>query len=331
MKLLAPLPLATFALAASRTSPPAGCLVVSKSPSSGQYSTVSAAVNALVSSSSTAPQCIFIFPGTYAEQVTIPALKTSQLSIYGSTTDTASYGANTVTITSSLAQAHGLSNDETGTLRVKAAGTRVYNLNVENGYGKGSQAVALSAQVDSGYYGCRFTGFQDTVLANAGRQVYGRCLVQGATDFVFGRRGMAWFEGCDVRVVSASLGYVTANGRESASVESYYVFNRGTVAAAAGHSVANGAYYLGRPWGAFARVVFQRVDISAVINPAGWRIWNTGDERTGNVLFGEYGNTGAGASGARASFARKLGEPVAMATILGSGYASAAYYDASYF
>jgi len=198
-----------YALAASRTSPPSGCLVVSKSPASGQYGTVSAAVKAVAASSSSAPQCIFIYPGTYAEQVLVPSLKTSQLSIYGSTTETSSYGANTVTLTSSLSQANGLSNDETGTLRVKAAGFRLYNVNVNNEYGKGSQAVALSAQADSGYYGCGFTGFQDTLLANSGRQVYSRCLVQGATDFVFGRRGAAWFERCDVRVVSASLGYVT--------------------------------------------------------------------------------------------------------------------------
>jgi len=78
-------------------------------------------------------------------------------------------------------------------------------------------------------------------------------------------------------------------------------------------------------------VVFQRTEISAVINPAGWKIWNNGDERTGNVLFGEYRNTGPGASGNRASFSRQLGEPVAMATVLGSGYSGAAYYDGSYF
>jgi len=204
------LSLVDLAIAASRTSPPSGCLVVSKSPSGGQYATVSAAVAALSSSSSTAPQCIFVYPGTYAEQVLVPAsLKTSQLSIYGSTTDTSSYAANTVTLTSSLAQAHGLSNDETATLRVKSPGFRLYNVNVNNGYGKGSQAVAVSAQADSGYYGCAMTGFQDTLLANSGRQVFARCLIQGATDFVFGRRAAAWFESCDVRVVAASLGYVT--------------------------------------------------------------------------------------------------------------------------
>lgn len=57
---------------------------------------------------------------------------------------------------------------------------------------------------------------------------------------------------------------------------------------------------------------------------------NTGDERTKNVLFGEYGNTGPGASGTRASFSRKLNAPVTMEAVLGSGFANAAFYDAEY-
>jgi pectinesterase len=102
------------------------------------------------------------------------------------------------------------------------------------------------------------------------------------------------------------------------------------VAAASGNSVSNGAYYLGRPWANYARVVFQKSSLSAVVNSAGWRIWNTGDERTDHVFFGEYGNTGTGASGTRASFATKLTAAVQIGSVLGSGYASAAYYDASY-
>ena len=197
-------------LAASRTTPPAGCLTVSKSAADkAQYATIQAAVNALSTTATTASQCIFIYAGTYAEQVSVPARKAASLVVYGATTDTSTYAANTVTITSSLAQAHGLSNDESATLRVRTAGIRLYNVNVRNGYGKGSQAVALSAQAESGYYGCAFTGYQDTLLANVGAQVYSRCLVQGATDFVFGRRAPAWFERCDVRVVAASLGYIT--------------------------------------------------------------------------------------------------------------------------
>ncbi|KAM0425894.1 hypothetical protein ACHAPT_008832 [Fusarium lateritium] len=328
MKFLATLSFVTAAFAASRTSAPSGCLTVRKSPSSGQYGTIQAAVNAL-STSSGGTQCIFIDQGTYNEQVLVPK-RQAQLSIYGYTTDTSSYSGNKVTITAKKSQADGLNNDESATLRVKSPNFKLYNVNVANTYGKGSQAVALSAYADSGYYGCALTGYQDTLLSNEGYQLYSHTLIQGATDFIFGQRASSWFEKCDIRVVSASTGYITANGRDSSSGASYYVFNNCNIAAASGNSVSNGAYYLGRPWREYARVVFQKTSMTSVINAAGWKIWNSGDERTSNVLFGEYGNTGAGASGKRASFYTKLSSPVSISTILTGSYASKGFYDASY-
>ena len=324
--LVVSLSLAATALAASRTSAPAGCINVAKS--GGTYSTIQAAVNSL-STSSTTDQCIFVNPGTYSEQVLVSA-RSAKLIFYGYTTDTTSYAGNQVTITASKSQADGLSNDETGTLRIKASNFKMYNINVNNGHGSGSQAIALSAYADSGYYACKFTGYQDTLLAQQGYQLYAKCLIQGATDFIFGQNAAAWFEDNDIRVLAKSIGYITANGRSASSGTSYYVFNNCDVAAADGNSVPAGAYYLGRPWGAYARVVFQKSSLSAVINTAGWHIWNTGDERTSNVLFGEYSNTGTGASGTRASFATKLSSAVSISTILTSSYASKGYYDASY-
>lgn len=43
---------------------------------------------------------------------------------------------------------------------------------------------------------------------------------------------------------------------------------------------------------------------------------------TDHVTFGEFANTGAGASGTRASFATKLSAAVPITTVLGSGYKS---------
>ncbi|KAH7635223.1 pectin lyase fold/virulence factor [Sordaria sp. MPI-SDFR-AT-0083] len=317
------------ALAATRTSPPSTtCLTVGPS-SSQKFSTIQSAINGL-STTSSSPQCIFIYPGTYREQVLIPS-RAAQLSIYGSTTSTLSYASNAVTILSSKSQADGLTNDETATLRVKSKNVRLYNLNVENGYGKGSQAVALSVYAEGvGVYGCQLKGFQDTVLAQEGAQVYARSLIQGATDFIFGQRAPAWFEKCDIRVVAASIGYITASGRDSSTNPNNYVFNACTIAAADGHSISSGAYYLGRPWREYARVTFQKTSMTNVINAAGWKIWNTGDERTSNVAFTEYANTGAGASGTRAGFSSKLGAAVKIESVLGSGYAGQGYYDGSY-
>lgn len=74
--------------------------------------------------------------------------------------------------------------------------------------GRGVQAIALSAQASSAYYGCQFYGFQDTLLANEGQEYYNRCLITGATDFIFGQRAQAWFEKCDIRVRNGGY-YIT--------------------------------------------------------------------------------------------------------------------------
>lgn len=313
--------LVAFALAATRTSAPSGALVVSKTAKSGQYLTIQSAVNKLSTTSTTA-QSIWIDQGTYTEQVYIPALK-SALTIYGYTADTTSYSGNKVTITNDLSLDDVSTDDLTATLRAWTPNLKVYNINLVNTRGQGSQALAVSAEATKqGYYGCQFKGYQDTILAQTGVQVYAKSLIQGSTDFIFGQHAQAWFDGCDIRVLAASLGYVTASGRASSSDTSYYVINKSNIAAASGNSVTAGAYYLGRPWGAYARVVFQETSMTNVINAAGWHIWNTGDERTSNVYFGEYDNSGAGASGTRASFSTKLTSAVAITTVLGSDYTS---------
>jgi pectinesterase len=307
---------AALAPRAGRPSAPAGCLTVS---GSGQYKTVQSAVNAL-SATSTAAQCIFIAKGTYKEQVYISSLK-SALTIYGETTDTSSFSANTVTITQSKSQDNAPNNDETATLRAHTSNLKVYNINLVNTRGSGSQALALSAyNPKQGYYGCQFKGFQDTILAQEGTQVYAKSYIEGATDFIFGQKAQAWFDGVDIRLLAASTGYITANGRDSSTNPSYYVFNKSKISAASGNNVPAGAYYLGRPWRNYARVVFQSTSMTNAINGAGWTKWNTGDERTDKVEFGEFSNSGDGSKGSRAGFSKKLGAAVSISTVLGSDY-----------
>jgi pectinesterase len=95
------------------------------------------------------------------------------------------------------------------------------------------------------------------------------------------------------------------------------VINHSDIAAASGNKVNAGAYYLGRPWREYARVVVQDTKISNVINSAGWATWNKGDNRTSSVYFGEFGNSGSGAGAKRVGFAKQLGQAVSMETVLG--------------
>jgi len=315
------------ATGSSRTTAPSGALVVAKS--GGKYSKIQDAVDAL-STSSTSPQSIFIEAGVYDEQVYIPSRKAS-LSIYGYTKDTSSYEGNQVNITYGLGLNSVSTDDETATVRAWSSNFKMYNVNLINTRGQGSQALAVSASAgDQGYYACQFHGYQDTILAETGSQLYARSLIVGSTDFIFGQHATAWFSECDIRVLSASLGYVTASGRASSSDPSYYVLDHCTIDAFGGNSVDTGAYYLGRPWEDYARVAVQDTSMSSVINSKGWSVWGSSDPNTDHVSFGEYGNTGAGAEGTRATFASKLSEPVAISSILGSGYASAEWVDTAY-
>ncbi|KAF8247365.1 pectin lyase-like protein [Wilcoxina mikolae CBS 423.85] len=321
-----------FADAAARTSPPAGCVVVSKSPSSGQFSSVQAAVDSL-STTATGGQCIFIYGGTYNEQVLINE-RSAQLTIYGYTTDTSSYLDNTVTITQGRSQDDTPTNDLTATLRAHNTGLKVYNINLQNTRGSvqgannnGRQALAVSALAgNQGYYGVQFIGYQDTILANQGSQLYARCYIEGVVDIIFGQFARAWFDAVDIRI--NGKGCITASGRDSDSNPSYYVFNNSNIKPKTGVSVATGSIYLGRPWRNYARVVFQRTDMTDIINPSAWKIWGTSSPNTDHVYLREWKNTGAGAVGTRASFGGYTTADIPISLILGSDYAT--WADTSY-
>lgn len=273
-----------------------------------------------MSTTSTAAQSIFILAGTYTEQVIIPS-RAAALTIYGYTTDTTSYTSNVVNIVHSSSLLSGAPNDEaTGTVQNSAANTKFYNVNIKNTYGKGSQAIALAAYgTQQGYYGVGLYGYQDTLLAQIGNQVYAKCYIEGAVDFIFGQHARAWIDGSDIRV-SAGGGSITANGRASSSDTSYYVINKSSVNTSKGSTAGTGTVYLGRPWSEYARVDFQNTVLGAIINGAGWEQWSTSTPNTASATFQEYGNTGAGASGTRASFSSKLSSAATISTILGSTY-----------
>jgi pectinesterase len=116
----------------------------------------------------TEAQKIFIYPATYTEQVYIPP-HAGPLTIQGFTSNARDYKNNEVTLTYNLSRTTpGLANnDATSTLRLWTANAKLYNLNIANTFGQAAtsgQALALSAQnTNQGFYGCKFTGYQDTV------------------------------------------------------------------------------------------------------------------------------------------------------------------------
>ncbi|TFK99563.1 pectin methyl esterase [Pterulicium gracile] len=276
-----------LARAASRTSPPAGSIVVRQSGTqSGEFNTISKAIASL---SGTSARSIFIYPGTYREQVVIRY--GGPLTVYGSTTDTVNWKSNTVTIPNNLNAQDNGGNDTSGTLRALSNDFKLYNVNVANTYGAGKQAGAVSARgTRQGYYGCRFTGYQDTLFADAnnGYQCYSNCLIEGAVDYIYGHAS-AWFGECTISSVGG--GAITANSRETTADTGYYVFDHSTIQGASGTSL-KGKVYLGRPWRVLARVVYQNSALSDVVHADGWTTMAAG----ATPSFHEFANSGAGAS-----------------------------------
>ncbi|KAF3400436.1 putative pectinesterase A [Talaromyces pinophilus] len=270
----------------ARTSPPSGCLVVRGSGTgAGEYSTLSAAVTALGSSSAAA--CIFIYSGTYTEAIRIAY--GGALTLYGYTTDYGEQKYNTVTITRNESSAEAGDLDDSSAVNVVSSNFRAYNINFSNTYGQGAQAVALTANGDQqGYYACGFYGYQDTLYAKAGKQYYSNCYVEGAVDFIFGAAA-AWFGECTI--ASNGGGAITANSRSSTTDITWYVIDSSRITAASGYSLSE-KVYLGRPWRQYARVIFQNSDLTDVVNPAGWTTLYAG----ATPIFEEYGNTGDGSN-----------------------------------
>ncbi|KAJ7060878.1 pectinesterase [Mycena amicta] len=342
---LLPLLLAASVFGASRTTPPSGAIVVRQgTTTSGEFATLAAALNSLPNDSSS--RSIFIFPGTYTGQVDIT--RAGPLTIYGYTTDTTTYTGNQANIVAAGNATAAGSDDASGTMRIHKDNFAMYNVNVKNTLGAGVQAIAFSQYGSHvGLYGCGFYGFQDTLYANQGTQVYLKGYIEGATDFIFGRLGSAYFGGNTIGVKAP--GFITASGRIERCLQ-LYVFNQNTVVLAAGAaSNTAGNYYLGRPWGSNAyrptqktpspptnqttRVVFKNTVINTPIEKALWSIWSTATPNTDSILFGDFNTTGSGASGlARASFATALSSTQAATFTISSAVGSdfATWVDAAY-
>jgi pectinesterase len=317
-----------FADKYSRTKPDRGALVVDASGATiGSYLNISAAVGAL--HNLTDAQKIFILPGTYTEQVYVPP-HAGLITIQGYTKNARGYKDNEVTLTYNLSrQTPGLANnDATATLRLNSPNVRIYNLNIANTFGQaatGGQALALSAQkTNQGFYGCKFTGYQDTIYANVGRQIYAKSFVNGAVDFIFGLRAIAWFHKIDIEAIGP--GWITANGREAENNTSIYVFNKVNVAGTSGTN----STFLGRPWRPYSRVIFQDSYLGDVVKPEGWARWDA-TQSVANVVYQEYKNYGPGANPqTRANFSSQRDAPIKASDLFGRNFQKENWVDADF-
>ncbi|KAL7416410.1 pectin lyase fold/virulence factor [Mrakia frigida] len=305
----------------------------------GQYATIQAAVDALAPVK--AGGRIFVCPGIYKEQVLVKNAK-GPISIQGSTPDASSYASNQVTISFNALASNAGSNDASATFRASQANFKLYNLNIENTYGHTApgcqcQAVALSTQGSGqqGFYGVRLSGYQDTLLANKGTQIFAKSAISGAVDFIFGQYAPTYIWNSDI--ISVSKGAITAPGGATVDAGQIFVFDNSRIIASADAAAnTSGAADLGRPWKEYGKSVYLNSYIGPHVSKAGWTIWTASAPNTANSILAEYKNTGPGNyennAGTRASFAKKLTDAQALDytidKVLGSDYTS--WVDSAY-
>ena len=234
---------------------------------------------------------ISVAPGTYREVLTVAKPNVTIRSPYTDASKTV------IVFDKSAGTSGGTFNS--ATVNVKADNFTAENVTFANDWNRtheqvpvGSQALALSVTADRAVFrNVRLLGNQDTVYAAKGRQYFSGCYIEGNVDFIFGDAN-AVFENCEIRSTPHSIGYITAQGKDTADRDSAYVFNHCKLTAAPG--VTN--VWLGRPWRPYASVVFLNTEMGDHINSAGWREWHPGETTyMDTVYYAEFNSTGSGA------------------------------------
>ncbi len=274
-------------------------IVVAKD-GSGDFRTVSEAIDAVPDYEHGKITTIFIREGVYNEKVTIPNNK-YRLHLLGEN------ALRTVITYGKYAEGKWpvggtrIGTSGSATMYIHAYYVTIENLTIENSAGEGpeiGQAVAVFTNGDFIFFkGCRLLGNQDTLYTygsvgrkgNIVRNYYLDCYIEGTTDFIFGS-SVCYFENCEIR--SKKDSFVTAASTPEGSRYGY-VFHRCRFTADPG--VKN--CYLGRPWGAYAKTVILECELGSHILPEGWHDW----EKEGkpltkkNAYYAEYRNFGPGA------------------------------------
>jgi len=269
--------------------------IVVAADGSGQFRTVQEAVDA-APDHATAPVTIRIKPGIYREHITVPQAKPF-LHLVGE-------DAKTTVLTFNLyASIPGEDGKPIGTFKTSSttiAADDFYaeNLTFENSAGNVGQAVALAVFGDRARFrNCRFLGWQDTLLAQSGRQYFENAYIEGAVDFIFGG-ATAWFENCHIH--ASGNGYITAASTPKDQPFGY-VFSGCRITGATGVKT-----YLGRPWRDYAYVAYLGTEMNDVVRPTGWDNWKNPARESTSRYF-ESGSSGAGANpSARVAWAHAL-------------------------
>jgi pectin methylesterase-like acyl-CoA thioesterase len=279
---------------------------------SGDYRTVQEAIDAA------GPDGVLIQirPGTYEEKIVIEKPKIQLRGLGRNPSD--------VVLTWSLSSGTAGGTFKSASTTVTGDDFYAENLTFENTFSRnrpltaGSQAVALRVTGDRAVFRrVRFLGYQDTLYATTSgcmspegvckpaRQYFEDCYIEGNVDFIFGD-ALAFFDRCEIHSLAHDIVAITAQSKQRRGERSGYVFDHCRLTAEPGAE----SVYLGRPWRAYASVVFLNTYMGPEVDPAGWLEWeHDGKTSLPTAFYAEYRSSGPGANpAARDSHSRQLTE-----------------------
>lgn len=326
----------TTVSATSSSTTATSTFTVAPTPTGSQFGSVMSAVAAIPADGQAHE--VYILAGTYTEQIWVNRTGLGKVTLRGETQNPSDYTGNLVTLQFNygVSTSGTVSNEMTPVInwkRTDGSGLALYNIDFVNTYPQTPSTAALAADFygsNMAAYGCSFKGYQDTLLANQGVQVFSNCYIEGSVDFIWGY-SKAYFHQCYIASNTAGA-YITAQNRPNSAWAGGYIFDSCyvtyTSSYTAGKTSVAATTYLGRPWSQYAVVVYMNSYLDQHISPAGWSVWQTSNPQTSNVMFGEYNNSGPGAWGtSRAVFATQLTDSQVAAYTLDTFIGSTAFID----
>lgn len=254
----------------------------------GDFTTVQAAINSVVFLK-TIETKIYIKNGIYKEKLELPQNK-NNITLVGESKESVIL---TYDDYASKKNSAGLDIGTSGSASFIIAGSsfKAENITFENSSGNVGQAVAVRIDGDKVIFNnCKFLGFQDTLYprGSGSRQYYKNCYIEGATDFIFGA-STAIFDQCEIFAKKGGY-YITAANTPQANPYGFVFLNCKLTT-----DSGTNTYFLGRPWGNYARTVYIKCEMGSHIKPEGWNNWGK-TEAEATTFYGEYQSTGLGGS-----------------------------------
>lgn len=245
----------------------------------GQYSKLQKAVNSVPKKNSKLT-IIKIAPGTYREKVVIDRPNIMLCGEKGKAESTKlTYNDNNKKVGSTKG---------TYTVYINADDVSVENVTIENTFGKGQQAVALTAAGDRlQFRNTRFLGYQDTLYVYDGLQYYKNCYIEGRTDYIFGR-GTGVFHHSVIHHIDKGGAITAPKTLKSNKFGLVFIDSKVTAKPGVGDAI------LGRNWGADGSTVFIRTELGSHIKKDAWT--KMGDNSLSTARFYEYKSFGPGAN-----------------------------------